>query len=335
MFACSQFSNMRKYPGALVAGLTIALVLQPVVSAHAETNFPVRPVRLLLVNGPGGVADLTMRLLGQKLSDKWGQQVVVENRPGAGGLIAQQALLASPPDGYTMAVTGGGTAIGMSLFKSRPYDIINDFTQISITATFDVLLATRPDAPFASVSELIDFGRRNPGRLNLGSINPGSTQNLSAHLLKQMTGLDVTVVPYRTTPELITGLLRGDVDVAFDYYAAFKGPMTDQKIRVVASAGEERDPLLPGVPTAQESGLAGYVATSWNALHAPRGLPTEILAILNHDIVAALADPELQQKTRELGVKAQGSTPGAMRERMMRDIKRWAEVIEKAGIPKQ
>jgi tripartite-type tricarboxylate transporter receptor subunit TctC len=281
------------------------------------------------------VADFTMRLLGQKLGEKWGQQVVIENRPGAGGVIAQQALLASPPDGYAMSVTGNGTAIGMSLFKTRPYDILSDFTHVSITATFEMLLATGPDAPFKSVAELIDYAKKYPGKLNLGAINPGSTQNLSAHLFKQMAGIDATVVTYRTTPDLITGVLRGDIDLAFDYYAAFRAPLADNKIRIVASADDERNPLLPNVPTVKESGLPDYVVTSWNALSAPRGMPKDILAVLNRDIVAALADPDLRQKARELGLNAQGSTPEAMRERMAIDIKRWAEVIEKAGIPKQ
>jgi tripartite-type tricarboxylate transporter receptor subunit TctC len=198
-----------------------------------------------------------------------------------------------------------------------------------------MLLATRADGPFKTVADVIDYAKKNPGKLNLGAINPGSTQNLSAHLFKLMTGVDATIVTYRTTPDLITGVLRGDIDMAFDYYAAFKGPLSDNKIRIVASADDERNPLLPNVPTAKESGLPDYVVTSWNALSAPRGLPQDILAVLNRDINAALADPELRNKAREMGLNAQGSTPEAMRDRMARDIKRWAEVIEKAGVPKQ
>jgi len=336
MSACSHCACTRPRLNALLCGLAIVLVCQTAcASAQAEPKFPVKPVRLIHPFGAGGVADITMRLLGQKLGEMWGQQVVIENRPGAGGVIAQQALLASPPDGYTMSVTGNGTAIGMSLFKNRPYDILKDFTHVSITATFEMLLATRPDAPFKTVADVLDHARNNPGKLNLGAINPGSTQNLSAHLFKQMTGVDATVVTYRTTPDLITGVLRGDIDLAFDYYAAFKGPLADDKIRIVASADDERNPLLPNVPTVKESGLPSYVVTSWNALSAPGRLPQDILAILNRDIVAALADPELRRKARDLGLNAQGSTPEAMRQRMAQDIKRWAEVIEKAGIPKQ
>ena len=154
----------------------------------------------------------------------------------------------------------------MSLFKTRPYDVLKDFTHVSITATFEMLLVTRRDAPFKTVAEVIAYAKKNPGKLNLGAINPGSTQNLSAHLFKQMTGIDATIVTYRVTPDLITGVLRGDIDLAFDFYAAFKGPLADNKIRVVASADDERNPLLSNVPTAKESGLPDYVVTSWNAL---------------------------------------------------------------------
>jgi tripartite-type tricarboxylate transporter receptor subunit TctC len=332
----SRSARARTALSALVSGLAILLLCQVVCApAHAEPKFPTRPVRLILPFGAGGVADVTMRLLGQKLGEKWGQQVVIENKPGAGGVIAQQTLLASKPDGYTMSVTGNGTAIGMSLFKSRPYDIMKDFTHVSITATFEMLLATRPDAPFKSVAEVVDYGKKNPGKLNFGAINPGSTQNLSSHLFKLTSGIDATIVTYRTTPDLITAVLRGDIDLAFDYYAAFKPTLVDNKIRIIASADEERNPLLPDVPTVRESGLPEYVVTSWNALSAPGRLPKDILAILNRDIVTALADPDLRQKAREFGLNAQGSTPEAMSERMARDVKRWAEVIEKAGIPKQ
>jgi tripartite-type tricarboxylate transporter receptor subunit TctC len=336
MFVDSRSARTRPRLSALVSGFVILLLCQAVcASAQAQANFPTKPVRLILPFGAGGVADVTMRLLGQKLTEKWGQQVVIENKPGAGGVIAQQALLASRPDGYTMSVTGNGTAIGMSLFKTRPYDILNDFTQVSITATFEMLLATRQESPFKTVSDVIDYAKKNPGKLNLGAINPGSTQNLSAHLFKQMTGVDATIVTYRTTPDLLTGVLRGDIDLAFDYYAAFRGPLSDNKIRIVASADDERNPLLPTVPTVQESGLPDYVVNSWNALSAPRGVPKDVLAILNRDINAALADPDLRAKARELGLNAKGSTPEAMRERMAFEIKRWAGVIEKAGIPKQ
>jgi tripartite-type tricarboxylate transporter receptor subunit TctC len=319
----------------VVGGLAV-LLLSPLAAAPAaaQPKFPTRPVRIILPFGPGGVADFTMRLLAQKLTEKWGQQVVIENKPGGSGTIAQQTLLQSPPDGYSMSVTGNGTSISMTLMKKPPYNVL-DFAQVSITATFEMQLATRGNAPFKTVADVVEHAKKNPGKMNLGAVNPGSTQNLSAHLFKNMTGVDATIVTYRTTPDLITAVIRGDVDLAFDYYAAFRGALSDQQIRLVAVADDKRNPLLPEVPTVKESGYPDYVVTSWNALSAPPGTPPEIIAILNRDITAALADPDLRAKARELGLDAHGSTPQEMRTRMEYEIKRWAAVIETAGIPKQ
>ena len=303
--------------------------------AKAEPGFPNRTVRIFVPYGPGGVGDLTMRLVAQKLTERMDKQVIIENRPGAGGVLAAKATMDSPPDGYTLLVTGNGTAISMSLFKVRPYNALTDFTQISVAASFEMLIATPADSPYKTVQDIIKAARANPGKLNLAAINPGSTQNLSAHLFKQLTDIDATIVTYRTTPDLITALIRKDVDVVFDFYAGLQSAIADNKIHIAASSDEQRNPLLPNVPTVKESGLPDYVVTSWNALSAPAGLPDDVLKILNREINAALADPDLQVKAKQFGMNARGSTPEEMRARMARDIDRWAGVIEKAGIAKQ
>jgi tripartite-type tricarboxylate transporter receptor subunit TctC len=303
--------------------------------ARAEPGFPAKPIRISIPFGAGGVADLTMRLLAQTLTERTKQQVVIENRPGAGGLLSAKAVLEAPPDGYTLAVIGNGQAIAMSLFKARPYNVLTDFTSVSITARFEMLLAVKADSPLQTLQDVVTAARKNPGKLNFGAINPGSTQNLSAHLMKQVSGLDVTIIPYKTTPELITGILRSDVDVGFDYYAALQSVIIDNKVRIVATSGEERNPLLHNVPTAKESGFPDYVVTSWNGLASAAGLPTDVLAALNGHINAALSDPALRATATKLGMDARGSTPEQMRDRMAADIKKWAAVIEKGGIEKQ
>ena len=303
--------------------------------ARAEPGFPAKPIRISIPFGAGGVADLTMRLLAQNLTERTKQQVVIENRPGAGGLLSAKAVLEAPPDGYTLAVIGNGQAIAMSLFKARPYNVLTDFTFVSITARFEMLLAVKADSPLQTLQDVVKAARKNPGKLNFGAINPGSTQNLSAHLMKQVSGLDVTIIPYKTTPELITGILRSDVDVGFDYYAALQSVIIDNKVRIVATSGEERNPLLHNVPTAKESGFPDYVVTSWNGLASAAGLPTDVLAALNGHINAALSDPALRATATKLGMDARGSTPEQMRDRMAADIKKWAAVIEKGGIEKQ
>ena len=320
---------------AVVACLTSITGFTSHASAQPGQAYPNRPVRILVPYGPGGVGDITMRLLAQKLSDRTKQQFVIEDRPGALGALSAKGVLDSPADGYTLGVTGNGQAIAMTLSKSRSYDVLKDFTQVSITASFEMLIAVKNDSPFKTLQDVVAAARKTPGRLNFGTINPGSTQNLSAHLFKLTTGIDVEVIPYKTTPELVTSLIRGDTDVGFDFFAALQGAITGKQIRIIATSGEHRDPLLKDVPTAVESGFPDYVVTSWNGLAAPAGLPPDVLRTLNALIVTALADPGLQENALKLGMEARGSTPEEMRARMERDIVKWRTVIEKAGIPKQ
>jgi tripartite-type tricarboxylate transporter receptor subunit TctC len=303
--------------------------------ARSEPGFPAKPIRISVPYGAGGVGDLTVRLLGQKLTERTKQQVVIENRPGAGGLLSAKVVLEAPPDGYTLGLIGNGQAISMSLFKSRPYNMLTDFTFVSISARFEMLLAVNADSPIKTLQDVVTAARRNPGKLNFGAVNPGSTQNLSAHLLKQVSELDVSIIPYKTTPDLITAILRGDVDVGFDYYAALQPVIVDNKVRIIATSGEKRDPLLQNVPTAKESGFPQYIVTSWNGLASAAGLPGDVLAALNGHINAALSEPALQGMASKLGMDARGSTPDEMRDRMAADIQKWATVIEKAGIEKQ
>src|SRR6202163_3223761 len=269
----------RGLPGAAMAiglaAIGAALAAAMPLPARAETDYPNRPVRVFIPYGPGGVADVTMRLLAQKVGEEDKQQCVIENRPGAGGLLAVKGVLDSPPDGYTLGVVGNGQAIGVSLFKNRTYNPLTDFTHVAITARFEMLLGVSGASPYRTLQDVVAAARKNPGKLNLGAINPGSTQNLSAHMFKQVTGAEFTVVTYRTTPELVTALLRGDVDLGFDYYAGFIGEIADGKLRIVATSGDERDSLLKDIPTAKESGFPQYVVTSWNGVAGPAGLPDE------------------------------------------------------------
>jgi tripartite-type tricarboxylate transporter receptor subunit TctC len=321
---------------ALVAGFMSAAVMAGLsVAASAQQNvdsYPNRPVRIYVPFGAGGVGDLTMRLVAQKLGEDTGQQFVIENRPGAGGSTAMKAVLSAPADGYSLAVTGNGQAIAMTLFKARGYDVLKDFAQVSITGTFEMLLAVKQDSPFKTIKDVVDFAHKNPGKLNVGAINPGSTQNLSAHLFKQTTGVDAAIIPHKTTPELVTAILRNDIQLGFDFYAGFQGAISDKQVRIIATSGEARNPLLNDVPTAVESGLPNYVVTSWNALAARAGTPDPIVRKLNQQIAKALQDPGLREKALKLGIEARGSTPEEMSQRMARDIEKWRVVIEKANI---
>jgi tripartite-type tricarboxylate transporter receptor subunit TctC len=301
--------------------------------AQAAGDYPRQPIRILVPYGPGGAGDMTIRLLTNKLSQNLKQPFVIENRPGGGGIAAMRAVLSAPADGYTLGEMGNGQAISMSLFQ-MPYNVLKDFTQISVAASFAMLLVVPPTSPHKSVTDVIAAARKAPGKLNLGAINPGSTQNLSAHLFQQVSEAEFTIVTYRTTPDLVTAVLRGDVDLGFDYYAGLESTIGPDKLRVIATSGEARDPLLKDVPTAKESGLPGYVVTSWNGVGAPAGVPAEIITTLSAEIRQALAAPDVRERMLRLGLEARGSTPEEMRNRMAADAAKWREVIEKAGIPR-
>jgi tripartite-type tricarboxylate transporter receptor subunit TctC len=303
--------------------------------ARAEPGYPSRPVRIITPYGPGGIADVTMRTIAQKLSERLGQQFIVDNRPGAGGIIAAKAAATAAPDGYTLFQIGNGSAISKSLFKTLPFDVQQDFTPISLTGLFDLVLATKAGSRFKTVQDIVSAARAQPGRLNFGAIVPGSTQNLSAELFKITAKVDVTIITYRTTPELVTALLRGDVDVGFDYYPGFGATLSDHRLFAIATTGEKPMVALPEVPTVHDSGIPDYVVTGWNALSAPAGIPDDVVALLNREINAVLALPDVQMRTRQFGMDAHGTTPRELGERMQRDIEKWAKVIEKAGIEKQ
>ena len=315
----------------LLAGLAFAVP----APADAQSGYPNRPVRILVPYGPGGVADTTVRLLAQKLNERLGQQFVIENRPGAGGILAAKAGATAPPDGYTLALTGNGTAISKSLFKSLPYDVLRDFKSVSVMAWLDLTIATKADGPLKTVSDIVAAAKKDPGKLNFGTIAPGSTQHLSAELFRLTGDLKVAMVTFRTTPDLVTALLRGDVDVGFDYLAGFRSQMNEKMLRAVASTGEKRSPSTPDVPTVRESGMPDYVVTSWNAVSAPAGTPDEIIQFLSKEINEALKSPDIQAKALQFGLDARGTTPDEMQARMRADIEKWGAVIEKAGLEKQ
>ena len=303
--------------------------------AGAQAPYPQRPVMLIVPYGAGGIADTGMRIVADKLSSKLGQQFVVDNRPGAGGIIAAKAGSSAAPDGYTLLMTGNNNAISEALFKSLPYNILTNFASTSTTSFFDLLIVTRDGSPLKSLQDVIKAARTNPGKLNIGTINPGSTQNLAAELFRNTAKVDVTVVPFRTSPDMAGAILRGDVDVAFEFYAAIQGQILDHKMRVLASTGTRRTAYLPDVPTVEESGIAGYEVASWNGISVPAATPKPIIDTLSRAINAVLPLPDVQEKSQRLGMDMRASTPEEMTARMKGDMAKWAAVIEKAGIPKR
>jgi tripartite-type tricarboxylate transporter receptor subunit TctC len=303
--------------------------------AHAQASYPDRPVRIVLPFAAGGVADITARIVAEKLGNKLGQRFFVENQAGAGGIAAARTVIASPPDGYTLALLSNGTAVSVSLFKKLPFDPLKDFTPISSLGFFDFIFATSANSEFKTLPDFIAAAKAKPGALNVGTINIGSTQNLSAELFKTAADIDFTIVPYRGTPEIEVSLLQGNVALMIDSYAAVKGNLADQKFRALASSGPVRSESTPEVATVRESGVANYDVVSWNALFAPAGTPPEIVKTLNGALQDILAGAEVKKRLLELGIEAKASTPEEISVRLKSDIDKWRAVIEKAGIQKQ
>ena len=305
-------------------------VLSTPIAAQAE--YPIKPIRIFLPFGPGGIGDVTFRLVTGKISERTGMQFVIDNRPGAGGIASAVAGKSSPPDGYTLLQIGNSYAVSASLFPSLPYDLAKDFAPVSSLAQFDILLATRPSAGIGTIARLVDFDRAHPRKLNFGAISAGSTQNLAAEMFKSLIHSQATIVTFKNSPDLILALQRGDVDVGFDYLAAFGSSLAQHQLQIIASGGEKRSPLTPDTPTVAESGWRGYLVTSWNGVAAPAGTPIEIINKLNHEITAVLELPEVRERFRLLGMEAIASTPDEMTKRLSADILRWHEVIGKLGL---
>src|SRR6266481_6446714 len=316
--------------------ITLAvLALASPYPAHAQAAYPDKAVRIVLPFAAGGVADITARIVAEKLGDKLGQRFYVESQAGAGGIAAARTVISSPPDGYTLALLSNGTAVSVSLFKKLPFDPLRDFEPISSLGFFDFVFATGAGSEFRMLAEFIAAAKARPGALNVGTINIGSTQNVSAELFKTAAAIDFTIIPYRATPEIQVALLQGDIALMIDSYSSMKGNLADGKLRALASSGPVRSESTPDVATVRESGVAGYDVISWNALFAPAGTPPEIVNALNGALQAILADADVKRRLLELGIEAKAGTPQEISDRLKSDIDKWQKVIEKTGIQKQ
>src|SRR6476619_695626 len=228
-----------------------ALMIAPLSGANAA--WPEKPIKIVLPFGAGGVADVTSRIMADKLGQKFGQRVVIENMPGPGGINAARAVITAPPDGYTMALVTNGTAISVAPFKSLPFGPVKDFEPVSMVGTFDLVFAVNSESEYKTLGDFIKAAKAQPGKLNIGTIAVGGTQNLGAELFKSMADLKVTIVPFRRSPDVVTGLLRNDVQMLIDFPPAINGQLAAGKLRVLASSGPKREESMPKVPTVEEA----------------------------------------------------------------------------------
>ena len=304
--------------------------------AQAQSKWPTKPIRLVVPFGAGGVADLTARAVGQKLSEQLGQSIVIDNRPGAGGVTAGSLVAQAEPDGYTLFLMSNGTAVSEGLFSKLPFDAEKDFAPISLLGTFDIGVVVADNSRFKTLGDLLAEAKAKPGKLNIATIAVGSTQNLAAELFKSTAGIQAQVVPFNGTPAVVTALRGGEVDAGVEILAPIRSQISSKALRALATFGEKRALGLPDVPTASETGgaLKGLHIASWNALAAPARTPKDIIDRLNKECQVALASADLKKKLADLSVDAKSSTPQQLAGLLSSEIKRWSGVIAQAKIPK-
>lgn len=313
----------------------VAVLAATLASAGWAQSFPSKPLRVVVPFGAGGVADLTARTVAQKLSQSLGQPVVIDNKPGAGGVGAADTVAKSAPDGHTLLLMSNASAVTATLFNKLPYDTVKDFTPVSTLGFFDIAVVTASESKFKTLGEVLAYAKANPGKLNVGSINIGSTQNLAAELFKSNAGVDMQIVPFNGTPAVVNALRGGQIDVAVEIVSPIMGQIKGGALRALAVTDTERSAMLPDVPTTKEAGLPNYQASSWNALAVPAGTPKDVVARLHREIVAAVNDPEVSKKLRELNIEPRSQTPEQTAAFLQSEIKRWGDVIVKANIPRQ
>lgn len=325
----------RRGPFAPLLLTLFALLAAPPAWAQA---YPHKPVKIVVGFGPGGLGDTVTRTLAQKMTESMGQSVIVENAPGAGGITAASLVARAAPDGYTLLLVSGQNAFSPYLFKSLPYDPVDSFSMISTIGTFHFLLMVDKDSPLKTVGDVVAAAHRDPAHFNIGTISVGSAQNLSARLFATMAKLDVPIVPFKSTGEVIAALRGGSIQVGMETVTGALGQIRSGALRAIATSADARIGFLPDVPTIAESGgpaLAKYESDSWNGIVAPAGTPAPIVQRLNREIAKALQAPDVRQRFLSFGIEPRGSTPEELKEVFRKDAAKWRVVIEQAGIEKQ
>jgi tripartite-type tricarboxylate transporter receptor subunit TctC len=311
----------------LVATLTAA-TFACAAQAAAGDAYPARPVRFIVGPGP----DVLPRLLGQKLTETWGQQVVVDQRAGAGGIIAAETVSKSAPDGYTLLLTTGAYTINASLYQKLPYDLERDLAPVGLLATIAFIVVVPQSAPAKTMQELVQLAKAKPGALNCAHSGPGTTAHLGCEMLKSSAGIDIVPVPYKGVAPALIDVISGQAHLMFAVMQGGLPHVQTGKLRAVAITGRTRSAALPDVPTIAEAGFGGADFISWNGVHVRAGTPTALVAKLNADLNRALSLPDVRERMSALGLEPAGGAPDAFRDFVRSDIVRWAKVIKESGV---
>jgi tripartite-type tricarboxylate transporter receptor subunit TctC len=331
-----QIQMFRQLRRLSLSALWVAFCVVP-VTTWAQSSFGTKPIKIVVPNAPGGAADITARTVGQKLAQALGTPVVIENKPSAGGIVAGEQVAHADPDGHTLLLISSGTAVSASLFKSLPFDTVKDFEPVSKLATFDLVIAVNEGGQFKSFADLLAYAKANPGKLNIGTPQVGTTQNLAAEMFLSTAGVQAQIVPFNGTPPVITALRGGSIDAMVEIMGPVMPQINSKALRPLAVLSDKRSLGLPDVPLVREAGgsLAKFQAASWNGLAVPAHTPRDVVMRLNHEIQSILKMPDVKKRLSDVNLYAEGGTPEQASELLNSDIKRWAEVITKAKIEKQ
>ena len=317
---------MKKFLMSICLGLILT-------SAIAADNFPDRPVRIVVPYPPGGFNDTLARVAGDRLTKIWNQPVLVENRPGGNTLIGNNVVAKSPPDGYTILITPLPFAALPGLYGAKlPYDALKDFQPLILAGNTQNVLAVRNELPVNNVKELLDYAKKNPGKLNYGSTGSGSSNHLSMELLMRMTGTRMTHVPYKGSAPAVLAIIAGDIDVLFDNLPNLLQQIKAGKMKAIAVTGSDRASLLPSLPTVAEAGVPGYEVSVWFGMQLPAGTPKPLVERMNQDIARVLREPDVVKLFREQGVEVIASSPEVFGKLVQREVAKWTEVINGANI---
>ena len=314
---------------------TAALLACVSSGAHAQGALPLypnKPLRLIVPFAPGGSNDIVARIIGYKFAESFGQQVIIDNRGGASGIIGTDLAAKAAPDGYTLLMMSLTLTVNPSLYKKLPYDTEKDLVPVSLVASAPLILVVHPSLPVKSLKELIAYAKANPGKLNFGSGGPGTTPHLAGEMLKSMAGLQMTHVPYKGGGPALADLMGGQLQLMLENIPSTLPHVKSGKLRVLALSGLARSALVPGVPTLDEAGLKGYEIVGWNGLFLPAATSNAIVSRLHAETVKALAAPDIKERLSGMGAEGVGSTPAQFSAFVKSEIKKWAQVVRDAGL---
>ena len=324
-------SRLDRAPALCCAAAAFSLVLAPLF-AHAQAGYPARPVRIIVPVAAGGGADFTARLIAQKLSEAWGQPVVVDNRPGAAGNLGVEIAAKAPADGYTLVLPITSFPVNASLYAKLPFDTVKDFAPVALAGYFPLLLVVNPGVAATSVRDLIALAKAKPGQLNYANSGSGTTAHLAAELFKRMAGVDIVNIAYKGGGPAVIDLVAGNVQIYFSTIPAALPQVKAGRLRALAVTSTKRVAALSDLPTVAEAGLPGFEVVGWVAFFAPAGTPKPIVATLNGHIVRILAMPDTQERLSGHGMIPGGGTPEDLGAFLKNEIAKWAKLVKEAGI---